>query len=91
VNKVGNWIHLDESIKGRINAVKKENERIINLLIQLKVIRENITIPGWYVIYTEDGPKDIDLKNLGPCIKFYATAINQICGCRECSKEKNNE
>jgi hypothetical protein len=83
---MGNWIHLDESIKGRVNAIKRENERIINLLIELGVLRESM-VPGWHVIYTESGPKDIKLDSFNPCIKLFVSSINGKCYCVNCSKE----
>jgi hypothetical protein len=41
-----------------------EQERLIDQLIKLKVLRESMFGDAWYVIYTEDGPKDITRKSL---------------------------
>ena len=41
-----------------------EQERLIAALIKLSVIRESMLGDAWYVIYTEDGPKDITRKSL---------------------------
>jgi len=85
---MSNWINLDESIKGRIDAVLKENKRVINLLIELGVLRESM-VPGWHVIYTEAGPKDIKIDKLTPCLKLYRNHIK--CTCVECAKKDINE
>ncbi len=77
------WIHLDESIKGRVNAIRKENERLIKLLMQMGVLRESM-IPGWHVIYTEMGAIDIHLDKLKPCIKLYAVK-GYTCECKDCA------
>ena len=34
-----NWITVDDSVKGRKIAIKREQERIINLLLDLNVVR----------------------------------------------------
>jgi hypothetical protein len=34
-----NWITIDDSLKGRKIAINREQERIINLLLDLNVIR----------------------------------------------------
>jgi hypothetical protein len=37
----------------------------IEKLIEMKVLRESMFGSGdWYVIYTEDGPKDVSLSSL---------------------------
>ena len=41
-----------------------EQERLIAQLIKLRVLRESMFGDAWYVIYTEDGPKDITRKSL---------------------------
>lgn len=41
-----------------------EQDRLIDQLIKLRVLRESILGDAWYVIYTEDGPKDITRKSL---------------------------
>ena len=46
------------------SGVTKERERLIAQLIKLKVLRESMFSDAWFVIYTEDGPKDITLKTL---------------------------
>lgn len=49
-------------------------------LIEMKVLRESMFGSGdWYVIYTEDGPKDVSLAELtedakcdrGDCVSCY--------------------
>jgi hypothetical protein len=44
--------------------VLAEQERLIAQLIKLRVLRESMFGDAWYVIYTEDGPKDITRKSL---------------------------
>jgi hypothetical protein len=46
------------------SGVTKERERMIALLMKLGVLRESMFGEAWYVIYTEDGPKDITMKSL---------------------------
>lgn len=37
----------------------------VEKLIEMKVLRESMFGSGdWYVIYTEDGPKDVSLKEI---------------------------
>jgi hypothetical protein len=50
------------------SGVTKERERMIALLIKLGVLRESMFGDAWFVIYTEDGPKDITMKSLSKVI-----------------------
>ncbi len=36
----------------------------VEKLIEMKVLRESMFGGDWYVIYTEDGPKDVSLAEL---------------------------
>ncbi len=51
------------------NCFTKERKNPVNVsvekLIEMKVLRESMFVSGdWYVIYTEDGPKDVSLAEL---------------------------
>lgn len=73
------WIHVDESRKGRIAAIRRENERLIQLLISMGVLREHMYGKGWQVIYSEHGPLDLAPGKLNPCYKPFIE-----CSCYDC-------
>ncbi len=79
---MGNFIHLDESLKGRVAAIRKENERLITLLKTKGVLRDSM-FPGWYVIYTERGAIDLHPSALEPCLKLYKDVVK--CKCINCT------
>lgn len=66
------WVHVDQVKRGRIQAVRNENERLIKILTDLGVIRQNMFWPGAYVIYTEAGAQDVMKSDLLPCLKPYS-------------------
>ena len=76
------FIHVDDSIKARLKAVQDENQRLITLLMTMGVLRESM-IPGWHVIYTELGAKDIHLDKLKPCLRLYRDYAP--CNCKDCT------
>jgi hypothetical protein len=75
------FIPTTQSLIARKAAVVNEFDRVIKELINRRVIRKSILGGGFYVIYTEDGPMDITLKRLAPCLKAYPGT----CLCQECS------
>ena len=62
-------------------AISNEFDRVIKELINKRVLRKSILGGEFYVIYTEDGPMDITLKRLAPCLAMYPGN----CFCYECS------
>lgn len=76
-----NMVHIETSIKGRLFEIRKENQRLIDLLIEKRVLRKSM-VPGWMVIYTEDGPKDIRMIDLIPCVYLF----DKDCNCKEHGK-----
>ena len=77
---MSNWIHLDQVKRGRIQAIRRENERLIELLTMLGVIREHMYGKGWKVIYTERGAIDLAPGKLNPCLKPFTE-----CSCNDCA------
>jgi hypothetical protein len=75
------WIKTEDSIAARKHAITNEFDRLIKELMDRRVLRGSILGSPFYVIYTEDGPMDITLKRLAPCLKFYPGE----CLCQECS------
>lgn len=75
---MSNWIHIDQSKRGRIQAIRRENERLIQMLIELGAIRDNMFWPDTYVIYTESGAKDVMKSDLFPCLRPVSE-----CSCKE--------
>lgn len=64
---------IDDTIKEAFDSIgesaielgrAKERLAFIQWLIEKKVLRHSM-VPGFYVIYTEDGPKDITLERIG--------------------------
>ena len=51
-------------VKAHAMGVNEERERIIELLRNLKVIRDSMLGDNWKVIYTEQGAMDITLDRL---------------------------
>ena len=45
---MSNWITIEDSLKGRAAAIKRERERLINLLMENNVLRRD-GIVGAYV------------------------------------------
>jgi hypothetical protein len=74
------WTLTSKSNEARKRAITNEFDRLIKELIARRVIRESMLGNGYYVIYTEDGPKDLNLKRLAPCVKIYPGN----CLCYEC-------
>ena len=79
-----NWIHIDQAKRGRIQAIRRENERLIKLLTDLGAIRPNMFWPECYVIYTENGPIDKRMIDLVPCLKPI-----EDCNCIDCKESTN--
>jgi hypothetical protein len=75
------FIATETSVMARKAAISNEFDRLIKELINRRVLRGSILGSPFYVIYTEDGPMDITLKRLAPCLKFYPGE----CLCQECS------
>jgi hypothetical protein len=81
---MSNWIHADEARKGRVHAIDKEQQRLIEQLIQLGALRENMFWPDCYVLYTEAGPVDIKKSDLRPCYRPF-----KECECLNCKAKLN--
>jgi hypothetical protein len=75
------FIPTHQSVSARKAAISSEFDRLIKELMNRRVLRKSILGGDFYVIYTEDGPMDITLKRLAPCLKFYPGE----CLCQECS------
>ena len=75
------WLTAEQSVSARKAAISNEFDRLIKELMARRVLRKSILGGEFYVIYTEDGPTDITLKRLAPCLKFYPGT----CLCQECS------
>ena len=78
---MSDFITTAQSVSARKAAISNEFDRLIKELINRRVLRKSILGGEFYVIYTEDGPIDITLKRLAPCLKFYPGT----CLCQECS------
>jgi len=78
---VSDFIPTKDYVQARKIAISNEFDRLIKELINRRVLRKSILGGGFYVIYTEDGPMDITLKRLAPCLKFYPGT----CLCQDCS------
>ena len=74
------FIPLQKGLIARKSAISEEFDRLIKELIARRVLRKSMLGGGFYVIYTEDGPMDITLKRLAPCLKFYPGS----CFCQNC-------
>lgn len=75
------WIPEFQALSARKRAITVEHDRLIKELINRRVLRKSILGGDFYVIYTEDGPMDITLKRLAPCLKLYPGT----CLCQECT------
>lgn len=78
---MSDFIPTSQAITARKAAISNEFDRLIKELMARRVLRKSILGGEFYVIYTEDGPTDITLKRLAPCLKFYPGT----CLCQECS------
>lgn len=58
-----NWITVDDSVKGRKLAIKREQERIVNLLLDLNVVRR-CAATDKLVAFDTNGEKVIYLTGL---------------------------
>ncbi len=74
------WIKTEDSIAARKHAIANEFDRVIKILIAKRVLSETI-FQGLHVIYTEDGPMDLNLARIAPCLKLYPGT----CPCWECT------
>ena len=75
------FIPTSQAITARKAAISNEFDRLMKELINRRVLRKSILGGEFYVIYTEDGPMDITLKRLAPCLKLYPGT----CLCQECT------
>ncbi len=74
------FIPTAHSLSARKAAISNEFDRLIKILVAKRVLRESM-LQGLHVIYTEDGPMDINLKRIAPCLKLYPGN----CLCWECT------
>lgn len=74
------WITTEQSVSARKAAISNEYDRLIKVLMAKRVLRKSM-LSGMYVIYTEDGPMDLNLARIAPCLKFYPGE----CLCWECT------
>ena len=58
-----NWITVEDSLKGRERAVKREQQRIINLLLDLNVVRR-CAATNKLVAFDTNGKKVLYLTGL---------------------------
>ena len=77
---MSDFIPLQQSLLARKAVISHEFDRLIKELIARRVLRKSMLGGGFYVIYTEDGPMDITLKRLAPCLKLYPGN----CFCQNC-------
>lgn len=75
------FIPTQQALTARKAAISNEFDRLIKVLEARRVLRKSILGGEFYVIYTEDGPMDITLKRLAPCLKLYPGT----CLCQECT------
>ena len=78
---MSSWTKTEDSIAARKHAITNEFDRVIKELMARGVIRRNIVFDNLYVIYTEDGPMDLNLRDVAPCLKFYPGE----CLCKGCA------
>ena len=76
---MADWTLTEKSVQARKRAITMEFDRVIKVLMDKGVLRESM-LPGMYVIYTEQGPVDLNLKRIAPCVKIYPGN----CLCYEC-------
>lgn len=74
------FIPTQQSLTARKAAIQTEFDRVIKILIAKRVLSETI-FQGLHVIYTEDGPMDLNLARIAPCLKLYPGT----CPCWECT------
>jgi hypothetical protein len=74
------FIPTTQSLSARKTAISNEFDRVIKILVAKRVLRESM-LQGLHVIYTEDGPMDLNLKRIAPCLKSYPGN----CLCWECT------
>lgn len=60
---MSNWITVEDSLKGRERAVEREQQRIINLLLQLNVVRR-CAATNKLVAFDTNGEKVLYLTGL---------------------------
>lgn len=60
---MSNWITLEDSLKGRERAVEREQQRIINLLLELNVVRR-CAATNKLVAFDTNGEKVLYLTGL---------------------------
>jgi len=77
---MSNVIPLDAALAARKQVISNEFDRLVKVLIARRVLRKSMLGGGFYVIYTEDGPMDITLKRLAPCLSLYPGS----CYCQNC-------
>ena len=75
------WVTAEQSVSARKAAISNEFDRMIKILMAKRVLRKSMLGNGYYVIYTEDGPMDLNLARIAPCLKFYPGE----CLCWECT------
>ena len=46
------------------SGITAEQERLLGVLVMKGVVRESLFSPGWWVLYTEQGPIDIKPETL---------------------------
>jgi hypothetical protein len=78
---VSKFILTEQSVSARKAAISNEFDRMIKVLMSKRALRESMLGNGYYVIYTEDGPMDLNLARIAPCLKFYPGT----CLCWECT------
>jgi hypothetical protein len=81
------FIPTQQSLTARKAAITHEFDRLIKDLMARRVIRKSMVGEKFYVIYTEDGPKDIMLSRLAPCVAIYPGN----CLCYDCTNEEHQE
>ena len=77
---MSNFITIEAALASRKQVISNEFDRLVKILIAKHVLRKSMLGGGFYVIYTVDGPMDITLKQLAPCLKLYPG----ICFCHNC-------
>ena len=60
---MSNWITVEDSLKGRERAVEREQQRIINLLLELNVVRR-CAATNKLVAFDTNGEKVLYLTGL---------------------------
>ena len=83
------FIPTETSVRARRASIVREFDELVRKLIDLRVLRKSMVANdlGIWVIYTEDGPKDLYLSRLAPCLKMYPGN----CMCYTCAQEDDDE